>query len=966
MSRNHADIPEVFRRAMEEAGWTGEDEDRGRRPPPPPRNRRAGRPNRLIWLGGLFFLLLLSLNWIVTTYTEWLWFTELNYRNVWLKQWGVQVASFLIAFVLAAVFLLTNWHLARRWALRMTTPLQPQVLRYPGFTWLINGAGLFLVFLFASAAAGRWETFLLYYYRVHYGLNDPIFHRDISFYFFELPVYEFLQGWLITLFFVSLLGIVFIYAVNNLADVQQGRWRPYQTPVFRRHLAVIGACFLLLWAVGYPLNMFRLLFSPRGIVFGATYTDMNASYYALWAQFLFMIMLALALLYNVLRLDLRPILAAVGLWLLATIVLGGIYPGLLQRYSVEPNEIVLEEPYIAHNIEFTRRGFALDQIETHSFTVGEDITRQDLVDNEAALLNVRLWDYRPLQATYEQLQALRPYYQFGEIDIDRYEINGEMRQVMLAARELNKANLPAPSWVNQKLEFTHGYGIVMNPVNEVTPDGQPEFFIRDLPPQNTIPLEVDRPEVYYGELTNDAVFVGSDREEFDYPSGNDNVFSRYEGRGGVPLSNALRRLAFALRLGDINVLLSNEINTNTRVQFHRQIQNRVRHITPFLELDSDPYIVVLNGRLVWLQDAYTISANFPFSQPTPNGYNYIRNAAKVVIDAYDGTVTYYIAAPSDPIVQAYNRAFPSLFRPLAEMPAELQAHMRYPEDLFSVQAGQFLTYHMTDVRVFYNKEDLWQLPTEIYDTGEQPMEPYYVTLALPGFTEPEFLLIQPFTPAGRNNMIAWMAARNDVPNYGELFVYELPKQELVFGPVQVEGRISQEPTISQQFSLWNQAGTRVIRGNLIVIPLNQNFLYIKPVFLRSETSALPELKRVIVATQERIVMRTTLDEALAALLLAQPVAAILDAEGDVIIADEGAAVTPETPDDSPEATAVPPTRDTLSPVTDDIDELIRSANQHFEAAQAAQRNGDWATYGAELTALQRDLARLMELTGNTP
>jgi hypothetical protein len=570
-----------------------------------------------------------------------------------------------------------------------------------------------------------------------------------------------------------------------------------------------------------------------------------------------------------------------------------------------------------------------------------------LNENENALKNIRLWDYRPLQATYEQLQALRPYYQFGEIDIDRYDIEGQMRQVMLAARELNKANLPAPSWVNRNLEFTHGYGIVMNPVDEVTPEGQPQFFLQDLPPRSTIPLEVTRPEIYYGELTNDVVFVGSGREEFDFPSGNENVYSSYEGEGGVLLDNYLERLAFAIRLGDVNMLLSDEIDTNTRVQFHRQILERVRNITPFLTLDSDPYIVVWNGRLVWLIDGYTLSDNFPYATPTASGFNYIRNAAKITVDAYDGTVTYYMTDPEDPLIQAYARAFPDLFQPLAEMPAELQAHIRYPEELYLAQAQQFLIYHMTDVRVFYNKEDSWQIPAEVFEAEQQVIEPYYVTLPLPEETESEFLLILPFTPANKPNMIAWLAARNDMPHYGELVVYELPKQELVFGPIQVEGRIDQDPLISQQFSLWNQRDTSVIRGNLLVIPLDNSFLYVEPVYLRSSTSALPELRRVILATSSRIVMQPTLDEALAALFLAPD-------EVPIVVEEEG------------DNTTTPPADVDEAPTDATVAAIILSANQHFEAAEAAQRNGDWATYGRELEALQQDLQRLREMTGATP
>jgi uncharacterized membrane protein (UPF0182 family) len=526
---------------------------------------------------------------------------------------------------------------------------------------------------------------------------------------------------------------------------------------------------------------------------------------------------------------------------------------------------------------------------------------------------------------------------------------------MLAGRELNKANLPAPSWVNRNLEFTHGYGIVMNPVDSVTSDGQPEFFIQDLPPQSSIDLEVERPEIYYGEMTNDAVFVSSGREEFSYPSGSENVYTSYEGDGGVPLDSFLKRIAFAIRLGDANVLLSDEIDSGTRVQFHRRIQERVRQIAPFLAMDSDPYIVALDDRLVWMQDAYTISDNYPYSTPAPSAVNYIRNSVKVVVNAYDGEVDFYIADGDDPIIQAYDKALPGLFQPFSDFPQELISHIRYPQDLFDIQGEQFLAYHMTDNRVFYNKEDLWAIPMEIFDGNEETMEPYYVYLRLREEEDPEYLLIQPFTPAGKQNMIAWMAARNDPEHYGELIVYELPKQELVFGPLQVEGRIDQEPEISQQFSLWDQRGSRVIRGNLLVIPLSDSFVFVEPIYLLSDTSALPELKRVIVATDTRIAMRETLGEALLALLAA-------DRLEDLTVAEEVDSGT----DSETGGESTVPTPSAPLPIDATVEELVLSANTHFEAAEAAQKEGDWATYGQELQALNNDLQRLLELAGNAP
>ncbi len=957
MSRDNWDIPEVFRRAMEEGGWAnrggngGEGGEGGEggdgRPPIPPVMRNPLQFSRSFWVIAIVAVFLLSLTWIVNTYTEWLWFTALSYREVWLKQWAVEVVSFLVAFAIAAAILLVSWHLARKRAISATPRFNPQMLDNKGMKWLITGIGLFLAFSYAGTGAAKWEEYLRFYYRSPFGLADPIFNRDISFYLFELPIYNFIQGWLISLLFFTLIGTIAIYAINNLPDIQRGQWQPAQSSVLRRHVAIIGTLILALWSLGYWFDTFDLLYSSRGVVFGASYTDIHATLWVLQTQMILMALTALAVAYNIFRLNLRPALATAALWLVATILLGGIYPGLLQRYAVEPNEIVRESPYISDNIKFTRIAFGLEDIQPKIFSPITDLQQHDVDDNPAIMNNIRLWDYRPLQATYEQLQALRPYYQFGEVDIDRYIINGEQRQVMLATRELNKANLQNPTWVNRNLEFTHGYGIVMNPVNQVTEEGQPEFFIQDLPPQSKVDIQVTQPEIYYSELTTDSVFVSSGREEFSYPSGDKNVYSSYAGTGGVLLDTFLKRIAFAIRLGDSNVLLSDEIDAGTRVQFHRQLQERIQQITPYLALDSDPYIVINDdGRLIWMIDAYTLSDKFPYATPTANRFNYIRNAVKITLDAYNGTVDYYIADPDDPIIQSYSRAFPSLFKPLSAMPEGLKAHIRYPEDLFNVQVQQYLTYHMQDVRVFYNKEDLWQIPKEIFAGTEQDMEPYYVTMSLPGQTEAEYLLIQPYTPAGKNNMVAWVAARNDPANYGELVVYELPKQELVFGPIQVEGRIDQEPTISQQFSLWDQRGSSIIRGNLLVIPVNDSFLYVEPVYLLSDTSALPELKRVIVASDNRIAMGVTLEEALENLLKNGVVVE------DLLVPEDGGTDSGGAVIDSP----------TIN-LDATVEELINSANAHFAAAEAAQRRGDWTTYGEELDALQQDLAQMMELTG---
>ncbi len=944
------DIPEPFRRLFEEIERNqGPPDDDG---PMHPRRPEVGWPpfwrSHWFWLGIGLLALLLSFNSLVTFYTEWLWFESVDYVSVWLKQWLARWGTFAGAFVMAALFLGLNLWLASRGALRTSNPRSFQPARYAGFNWLLRGGTILAALFLASAAAARWEDWLLYAYRMAGDKIDPVFNRSLGFYFFELPIYHFLQGWFVSLAIITLLGVAAVYILHNLEAIRLNRWQPIAILPLRRHVALLGAFLALLLAVGYLLARYDLL-QRRGspTVFGAGYVDLTVNVRAYLVNTLLLVALAGALVANVWRLWLRPVAILAGLWLASVILVSGLVSNLAQNYVVAPNELNLEQTYLAHNIDFTRFAFGLDTIEVRDFGEATPLSAADLTENELALQNLRIWDYRVLPQNYEQLQALRPYYQFGDVDSDRYLIDGQLRQVNLAARELNKDQLPNDSWVNRKLEFTHGYGIVMSPIDRFTPDGQPEFFIRDLPPVAEVDIALTRPEIYFGERTADVVFVNSAREEFSYPSGAQNVRTRYAGSGGVEVRHFFRRLALAIRFGEINLLLSRDITPTTQALYHREIVERVQRITPFLVFDLDPYLVVHEGRLVWMVDAFTISDRVPYSedltatfQDGTHRLNYIRNAAKVVVDAYEGSVTYYLVDASDPLTQAYARAFPDLFQPLDAMPESLRAHIRYPETLFHIQTHQYLKYHMIDVGVFYNQEDLWAIPQEVFAQGEtRATEPYYVIFSLPDEPETEYLLIAPFTPAGKNNMVAWIAARNDPEHYGQLLAYVLPKQELVFGPIQVEGRIDQEPTISQQISLWNQGGSRVIRGNLIVIPLNRSFLYVEPLYLLSEASALPELKRVILASDTRIAMEETLNEALQALL------------GDSI-------GVPDLPGQPAGETSASP-----APVVEAaVENLIQSANQHLEAAQAAQRVGDWATYGAELDALEAALQQLLALT----
>jgi uncharacterized membrane protein (UPF0182 family) len=634
----------------------------------------------------------------------------------------------------------------------------------------------------------------------------------------------------------------------------------------------------------------------------------------------------------------------VGAWLLVAVLGGSVYPSLLQRLAVVPNELTREREYIDRTIQLTRAAFGLDGVAEASFDVVEEAVPLDLAANSATIKNIRLWDYRPLLRTYGQLQEIRLYYEFVDVDVDRYRLGDDYRQVTLVAREIAQDQLPqnAQTWVNRHLVYTHGSGVVLSPVNEVREEGLPNLWVRDIPPRPAFPeLAVNRPEIYFGELTDDYVLVKTTEQELDYPAGDQNVYTTYEGTGGVVLNSFVKRLAYALRLGSNQVLLSGSITPESRLLWQRAIDERVRAVAPFLSYDPDPYLVIANGRLVWLLDAYTTTNRYPYSEPIQTSFgsiNYIRNSVKIAMDAYNGSLTFYLIDPDDPVAATYAAIFPDLFQPVEEMDPFLVAHWRYPEGLFRIQAAKFQTFHMTDPQVFYNQEDLWTWAEEVV-TGERVLiEPYYVIMRLPEGTEPEFVLMMPYTPSTKQNMVAWLYARNDGASYGELGVYKFPKQRLIYGPMQVESRIDQDPVISQQLSLWNQRGSQVIRGNLLVIPIDRSILYVEPIYLQAEASQLPELRRVIVAYGNRIAMEETLMEALAR-----------------VVGDQPAAGTPTEP---PEG-EVPGPDIPSAELEGQIADLIAEAEARFQAAQDCLRTGDWACYGLEMDALEEVLEALV-------
>jgi uncharacterized membrane protein (UPF0182 family) len=648
----------------------------------------------------------------------------------------------------------------------------------------------------------------------------------------------------------------------------------------------------------------------------------------------------------------RAMLAILGVWVLLAVLAGNVYPGLVQRFQVSPNELNLERPFITNNINLTRMAYDLDTIEVRSYNASEVLTVADLASEADTVRNVRLWDYRPLLQTYNQIQALRQYYQFNDVDVDRYVIDGNVRQVMIAARELVPDQLSddAQTWVNRRLVYTHGYGVAASPVSQVTREGLPDFYLKDLPPRGAI--TVTQPHIYFGELTESYVVARTNEPEFHYPSGDGNVTTQFSADTGVAM-NFWARLLFAVRFADINLLLNQDITADSQLLWRRNIVERVTTVAPFLRFDQDPYIVVDDtGKLYWIIDAYTVSNRFPYSTPLGQ-INYIRNPVKVVINAYDGVPSFYLMDPDEPIVAAYARIFPTLFTPYDQMPQGLRAHLRYPEDLFSVQADVYRTFHMTDVNEFYNREDLWSWPQELVQNTTQRMEPYYVLMQLPDGERLEYVQILPFTPANRENLIAWLAARSDPEYYGEKIVYEFGKDSLFFGPNQVEARISQDPEISAQLTLWNQQGTNVFRGNLLVIPVKGSLLYVEPLYLQSESGRIPELQRVIVATSQRIVMAENLGLALIQLfggeVLAEPALAELAAFGLQGSPEEALELAAETT--------------TSTGLTGSVEELIVEANRQFERAQEYARTGDWAGYGEEIAALERTLQQLAEVTG---
>ncbi len=853
----------------------------------------------LLKWGALVFglvVLLVLLNVLRQIYTNWLWFDALQYRSVFTTILFTRVWLFLLGAVVFAAIVTPNAIMAYRSSVGEPAPLLSVDLYTLLNRLLVWGtwATVFLVsVLFGSILSGQWETVLRFLNTTPFDVQDPVFNRDVSFYVFDLPVLTLMQGWLFGAVITTMLVAGSIFLINvSLRDISLGQ---AITPQAVSHATILLGVLLLVITWSYWLDRYELLFSAEGAIFGAAFTDLNARLPALYILIGVGTVIGVLMLANAYFRSPRIIVGGVGLWIAVAVVVGALYPALVQRFQVAPNELDREREYIPRNIEFTRQGFALDRIVEEDYqlavieggtSAGElaPINAETVAANPGTIENVRLWDRRPLRSIYNQIQFFRAYYRFVGVDIDRYEVDGEIRQIVLGARELFPEDLPpeSQSWVNRRLQYTHGFGVAMSPTTEFTDDGKPEFFIKDIPPkagretlEGFVP-HVDVPQIYYGENSANYVIVNSKETEFDFPAIDSEAAAStdyvYDGGGGVHLSSLLRRFAYAWEFADINILISGAVAPESKIQYRRLIQDRVKQIAPFLRLDSDPYMVVADGKLWWFQDAYTVTNHYPYSDPFRDEFNYMRNSVKAVIDAYTGEVQFYIFDDEDPIIQSYSGAFPGLFKSRDELPESLRSHVRYPRDFFSVQAEKYLLYHMRDTTDFYRKEDPWSIPQELFFETVQPIQPYHVIMRLPGEEKEEFVLMLPFTPLNKPNQVAWLAARmdNDRGQYGSLKAFFFPKGIQVDGPEQVEARIDQDFTIKQQFTLLCQRGARCIRGNLLVTPIEHEgdrfLMYVEPLYIQAENIAFPELKQVILADAKSVVMADDLNSALEALL----------------------------------------------------------------------------------------------------
>ncbi len=906
----------------------------------------------------VFFLI--ALPWLVRFAANWLWMSEIGFQTVFVKEVTTRLALLVGVGLAVHGFLRLNLSIARGRhpplatlddvSLRNAGPMTGPLGRLSRVMPVISAV------ILALLASAGWLSVLKAVHRVPFGVSDPMFGRDVAFYAFTLPVLAGAIALLVALTVLALLLVGAFYVLGGGIALSGGLvvkddmpvLSPQQLHVSRAasgHVSALIALYLVLaalqiWIVGIP----GLLFSATGPLVGASYTDVYARLPGLHVAAVAALIAAGVVIAGIVRgKSRRYTIAAIGLYAGISVLTRVVYPAAIQKLVVDPTELTREKPYLARHIEATRRAWALDSVTTGDLRGEATLTLRDIEANAATIENVTLWDRAPLLQTFGQLQEIRTYYDFVSVDDDRYWIDGRYRQVLLSPRELNSASLPTRSFINEHLTFTHGMGLTLAPVNQVTEEGLPVLFVKDLPPLATGSLRITRPQIYYGELTNSYAIVGTRQREFDYPSGEANIFTAYEGKGGVSISSLARRMVLAWRLQSLKILLSADITKDSRILYHRNIVERAQKALPFLQLDRDPYLVLNDaGELLWLMDAYTTSTRYPYAQRLANGVSYMRNSVKVVIDAYHGSVTAFVSDSTDPVVRAYARMFPGILRPISTMAPDLRLHVRYPEDLFSAQVALYTIYHMTEPEAFYHREDQWQIP-EVTQKDVQNAFLRRIVMRLPDEERAEFIFMSPFTPRGKDNLASWMVARNDGEHYGKLIVYRFPKQSLVFGPQQIVNRMNQDTEIARQVSLWDQRGSEVIRGALMVIPIEESLIYVQPLYLRAEGGKIPELKRVIVAYQNRVVMEETLESGLSRLFGGDP------SPSPAVLA---AAVSPPP---RGEATAPAPTVGTSA-------QLLERAQEHYERAIAAQRAGNWSTYGVEIERLGQVLQQLAGTT----
>ncbi len=888
-----------------------------------------GKARNIILLGFIFLILPLLFS-LLNLYTDWLFFTETGYTSVFIKTLSTKIGtglSFGIAFLF---FILVNITIANKTNFPQTDISVIEGVINPfkasGIEKIVKPlsiiAGVVMAFFAAQWGAFRWEDFLLFKNSLSIGTNDPLLAKDIGFYLFRLPFIETLNGFASFTLLLTMIAVAGNYFLRGGIFIV-GRLISVDSKV-KKHIGILAGFVILNIGFGFYLDTFRLMFSEHGAFFGAGYSDIHSKLFfyriLIFITPLAGIVFTAGILRGSRRLTFFPPVLVLSVYIIGIM----IYPSVLQKFKVAPNELALETPFIEQNIKFTRLGYNLDKIEVRPFDVDYNLSGKDIEKNDATIKNIRLWDHSPLLRTYSQLQQIRTYYKFADVDNDRYTLNGEYMQVMLAPRELSYNDLPSKTWINERLIFTHGNGLTLGPVSRISSEGLPEFMVKDIPPVSQVDLTVTRPEIYYGELSNNYVIAKTKVPEFSYPTSEGNVYTTYEGSGGVRLDSLFKRALFSMKFKTEKILLSSDISGESKILYYRNILDRVRTVAPFLLFDQDPYLIVKkDGRLVWIADAYTVSNRMPYSKPMERRFNYIRNSVKVVIDAYNGSMDFYVSDPSDILIKVYSKIFPDIFKSLKEMPDELRQHIRYPHRLLQIQASMFAAYHMTDPKVFYNKENLWEVPA----FGEIFMEPYYTIMKLPDEKKEEYILLLPYTPAKRDNLAAWLAARCDEPNYGKLLIYTFPRDRLIFGPKQVDARINQDSYISQQLTLWGQHGSEVIRGSLLVIPIERSLLYVQPLYLAaSDKVGLPELRRVIAAYENDVVMEENLDLALQRLFGTKTIVG----KSDITAED----------------------------VKSTTSELAKEAMRVFERAIELQRQGNWAGYGDEIKKLEQLLKRI--------